>query len=60
MAKDTGETKISDLVDRLKMSDSMVQVYRKRLINQGVIASEHRGYLSFVVPYLDEHLRGEF
>lgn len=59
MSKDPEESRVADIKERLKMSNAMVQTYRKRLMDGDIIASEHRGYLSFVVPYLGEYLRGE-
>lgn len=59
MAEDSSESRTSDIKKRLKTSDAVVQTYRKRLMNLGIIASERRGHLSFVVPYLGKYLRGE-
>lgn len=59
MSLDLDESRISDIKQRLNMSDAMVQTYRRRLIEADVIASPYRGYLTFVVPYLGEYLRGE-
>ena len=58
MAKDDEESSIASIKTRLESSDSIIQTYRKRLISSGIIASERRGYLTFVVPYLGEYLRG--
>jgi hypothetical protein len=46
----------SDIAKRMKTSYGNAQAYRKRLIDRGVIATERRGELSFVVPYLGEYL----
>ena len=59
MAEDVDESATSDIKTRMKTSDVTMHTYRKRLIDAGVIASERRGYVSFVVPYLGEYLRGE-
>ena len=59
MAKDDGESKMADIKTRMKSSDATIQTYRKRLLASGIIASERRGYLTLVVPYLGEFLRGE-
>ena len=55
MAKDTEESSISDIKDRMKKSQSYVQTYRGRLIAAGVIAPVSRGTLAFTVPYLGEY-----
>jgi len=60
MAKDPSDSKISDIQDRLKTSQSYTQTYRTRLIEAGIIASSGRGELTFVIPYLGEYLRGDF
>jgi len=60
MSKDKGDSKISDIKDRINVSRSYAQMYRTRLIEAGVIAASGRGELTFLVPYLGEYLRGEF
>lgn len=57
MAVDEGPSKVSDVQMRLDVSAGYVQSYRARLIEAGVVASERRGELEFVVPYLGEYLR---
>jgi len=59
MSKDKGFSKVSDIRNRLKRTDSYVQQYRRRLIDAGVIASQRRGDVEYAVPYLGEYLRGE-
>jgi len=60
MVKDVGASRVTDIKTRMKTSNAVVQAYRKRLIDAGVIASERRGELAFTIPYIDEYLRGEF
>jgi len=60
MSKDAGGSKISDIKDRMKASQSYTQKYRSRLIEAGVIEPIERGKVAFAVPYLGEYLRGEF
>jgi DNA-binding MarR family transcriptional regulator len=59
MAKDSGDSQISDIAKRLGVDSSYAQQYRKRLIEAGVIASGRRGRIEFTVPYLGEYLRKE-
>jgi len=59
MAQDAGPSRISDIIKRLKASANTVQAYRRRLIDMGVIASERRGELEIIIPYLGEYLHGE-
>jgi len=60
MAKDEGDSKISDIIKRMKASQSYTQKYRTRLIEAGVIETPERGKVAFAVPYLSEYLRGVF
>jgi Mn-dependent DtxR family transcriptional regulator len=59
MSKDEGPSKVTDIEKRMKTTRGNVQAYRKRLMDAGVIASERRGELELVIPYLGEYLRGE-
>ena len=59
MANDTGESRVSDIRDRLGAGKSHVQTYRRRLMDAGAIHSPSRGTLQFSVPYLGQYLRGE-
>jgi len=56
MAMDDGVSRVSDIKSRLKVSEGMVQAYRKRLLDAGVIATERRGELTFTLPYFEEYL----
>jgi len=60
MSTDKAVSSISDLKERLKATASHVQAYKTRLIEAEIIASPSRGQLEFLIPYLGEHLRGEF
>jgi hypothetical protein len=59
MSADADASRILDLQERLGVSHSYLQQYRARLIDAGIIVSERRGMVEFVVPYLGEYLRGE-
>ena len=59
MAEDEGPSKVADLQNRLGVSPSYVQTYKRRLLAAGVISSPRRGKLTFELPYLGEYLRGE-
>ena len=41
---------------RLKTNDGMIQAYRKRLLDTGVIATARRGEVEFTLPYFNEFL----
>ena len=60
MAQDKESSRIKDIKDRLKVSQSHAQKYRTRLIGAGIIAPVKRGELALVIPFLEEYLRGEF
>ena len=59
MAKDPGESRVSDMRGRLGAGKSHVQTYRRRLMEAGVIHSPSHGTLDFSIPYLGQYLRGE-
>lgn len=59
MAQDDGPSRVSDIQQRLGVSQGSVQSYRKRLIDAGVVMAPRRGELSFVVPTLADYLRRE-
>jgi GTP1/Obg family GTP-binding protein len=48
--------RISNIKNRLKVSDGIVQAYRKRLLDAGVIAAKRRGEVEFTLPYFCEYL----
>lgn len=48
----------ANLKSALGNKKGSLQVYRKRLMETGVIASRRKGELEFTVPYLAEFLRG--
>jgi hypothetical protein len=56
MLKDEGPTKQSELASRLNKSTGHVRVYKERLISQGIITEERKGYLTFELPYFKEYL----
>ena len=60
MAKDGKVSRISEIKNRLNASDALVQAYRKRLLDAGVISAERRGEVAFTLPYLNEYLCGDF
>ena len=58
MAADEGESRISDIAGRLGVSGDYAQMYKRRLLDGGIIEQQGRGRVKFAVPYLREHLRG--
>lgn len=59
MLQDEGDSKISDLVERLGKSSSLVAQYRRRLIDAGVIGERRRGVVGFDLPYFKEFIVGK-
>ena len=59
MATDNNDSRVSDIRDRLQVSKSHVQTYRRRLMEAGLIHSSSRGMLAFSIPYLGQYLRGD-
>lgn len=57
MATDTGDTRVSEVAERMDVTIDYAQKYRKRLINAGVIEPASRGYVRYAVPYLQDYLR---
>ena len=58
VAGDDGIGRVGDVAAHLGRDNGYVQVYRRRLIDAGVIVSPHDGELEFAVPFLREHLSG--
>ncbi len=56
MAADAGESSVSDIAERLNVSNAYVQLYKRRLMQAGVISQPRRGLVRFEVPYMREHL----
>jgi len=59
MLQDRQGSAVSDIQERMKVSQGYVQTYRKRLIDAGIIASARRGKLEIIVPYLRDYLKEE-
>jgi Mn-dependent DtxR family transcriptional regulator len=57
MSVDDGESRLSDVKDRMGVSTNYANQYRIRLIEQGVIGSRGRGKLGFEIPMLRDYLR---
>jgi hypothetical protein len=53
------ECQISDIKTRLHTNDALVQAYRKRLLDSGVISSKRRGQVEYTLPYFNEYLSNE-
>lgn len=58
MLQDKGDSRISDIVERLDRSPAQVSQYRRRLIEAGVIGERARGVVGFDLPYFREFLAG--
>lgn len=57
MAVDAERSRTADIADRMRISAQHGSVYRDRLINQGVIEPDGRGYVKFTVPFSREYLQ---
>ena len=57
MSLDDGPSKLGDMAERLGESTRYVGVYRRRLIDAGIIVDAGRGLMNFAVPQLREYLR---
>ncbi|WP_193510186.1 ATP-binding protein [Cryobacterium sp. BB736] len=57
MAEDDGPTRTAELIARMGVSDKYVAVYRRRLIDAGVIVAPGRGRVDFAIPHLRDYLR---
>ena len=56
MLKDPIQSQMKDLAERLQVPASHVQVYKKRLIDAGIIRQVSRGIIRYDVPMLREYL----
>jgi AAA+ ATPase superfamily predicted ATPase len=56
IAVDGSFGRISSIKNRLKVNDGLVQAYRKRLLDAGVISAKRRGEVEFTLPYFCEYL----
>ncbi len=57
MSEDDGPSSISKVAERMKVSSAYAQLYKRRLIDAGVIEQTRRGIVDFSVAYLKEYLR---
>ncbi len=57
MAIDERPSYMSDIAERMGESIKYVGVYRRRLLDTGIIKTAGRGKVEFTLPYLAEHLR---
>ena len=57
MACDDGESRMSDVAERMGVDANYAQQYRRRLRDAGVIAVPRRAHVAFAVPYLADYLR---
>lgn len=57
MATDPERSQTSEIARRMQISDQHGSVYRNRLINQGVIEPDGRGYVKFAVPFSRKYLQ---
>ncbi len=56
MLEDEGDSRVSDISQRLGWSAAQVGQYRRRLIDAGVIGERARGVVGFDMPYFREYL----
>jgi hypothetical protein len=64
MVEDNEFSKVADIAKRMGVRADYVQIYKRRLLDAGVIEQCGRGVLRYAVPYLresllDDHLQEE-
>ena len=59
MAQDDGESLISDVAQRMGVTNGYAQQYRRRLRDAGIIEATRRAHIAFAVPHLADYLRRE-
>lgn len=57
MAEDDGPSSTSEIASRMSVTDKYAGMYRRRLIDAGVIVVDGHGLVNFAVPRLREYLR---
>lgn len=57
MSEDDGVSKLSVIAQRLGETTKYAGVYRRRLLDAGVVVDAGRGLLDFAVPHLRQYLR---
>lgn len=60
MAEDDGASRVASVIERMGVSSAYVQLYKRRLMDAGVIEQPRRGELQFSLAYLRDYLRGDF
>lgn len=56
MLQDERFSRTADIASRIKMTTGNASIYRKRLLEQGVIEDARRGEVRFALPFLREYL----
>ena len=59
MAQSDDAVSLTEIAERMGVSNSYAQLYKRRLIQAGVIMQPQRGFVSFAVPYLKDYLSEE-
>lgn len=59
MAQDDEISKVADIAIRMDVRADYVQIYKRRLLDAGVIEQCGRGVLRFALPYLRESILGD-
>ncbi len=59
MAVDEGPSVMADVAGRMGVNAQYAGVYRRRLIDAGIIGPAGHGRVDFAIPYLREHLRAD-
>jgi hypothetical protein len=57
MARDDGPSLTTEVAARMKVTPQYANVYRSRLLDDGIIEAPARGQVTFTLPYLREYLR---
>lgn len=57
MAVDDGDSSISAIAERMNVSSAYAQLYKRRLVDAGVIEQPRRGIVRITIAFLKEYLR---
>ena len=60
MAEDDKESRVSDIMERLQMTNSNYQQYKNRLRDAGVIEQDRRGVITITMPGMREYIRNKY
>jgi chromosomal replication initiation ATPase DnaA len=60
MCQDDGASKTVDIAQRLHVGVNYISEYRRRLIDAGIIVSNQRGEVDFIIPFFKEYIKNNY